>query len=1138
MVVPAARSRATLAVRTEGEIVARAMWKGAIQFGLVTIPVKLYLATESEQAISFNMLHKKDLSRIQMKIFCPVEDEVISRTRHGPGLRVRAGPVRRDHGRGPRDACRSRPSASIEIEQFVEARGARTRDDPLREAGLLPRARPGRPQGVLPAQGRSSQDKGLTAICKVVIKDREALAALDPFANTMLLRRSTGPTRSAPLGELDLPEEEPEFKPAERKMAEQLVAAMTGEFDPAEYHDEYREALMKVIEAKVEGKRDRHAAEQAEEPANLVDLMAALEASVNAAKAARDQRQAGLGRRGQTAGEGDGRRRKTAPPQAAAKADDEAEDAESSARARSARAPDDRGRRRSAGRARRRREPARLTAMPLERVPPQARLREDARAGRRTGTGRAAPAGSSSSATGRPGSTTTSASRSTACSRQLGRAEGPDARPGRAPDGRPRRGPPDRVLRLRGRDPGEAVRRRRRDRLGLGHLGARGRDARTRRRPSPTASSSSACTARSSAGRFTIVRTSRPQGGAPRRVRGRRGEQWLLIHKRDETRSTGWDAEDHPAERQDRPDERRGQGRPRRALDQPGAGGRGRDRPVGGREPAMPAGFIEPMLATLVRSAVRRSGLAVRDQVGRLPGPGGRGRRQGADLHAQRQRRGDVLPAPARAAGPLARRRGGDRRRRGRRARRRRSAGLLAAPGPDQRRSVPATARQRTGRSRARRRLDASTRRSSTRSSTCSTSTAGRCSRSRSRSASGCSGRSSSDGSSVRFAAHVVGEGDGVLSGGRRAGPGRHRRQASSVAVRARPADLGLAQAQAPAGAGARRRRLDAGGGQRPGARRGRRRRHTTTVACGSPGKVGSGFDARARRQLRERLDALASDVVAVRPAAPGLRGAGRISRGVHWVEPRARHPGRARRLDAGTDIVRQAAFKGIDDGRDPVTVDRARSPIASSVAEAEVGLELADGEVDGEDRSRWRRTATGADMPAPTRTERHQGRERRTTSATRPEWAPATSEELAELDRLGKAGTWTRRRPELKLTNLDKVDLPAAGRADPTTAPVTKRELIRYFALIAPAMLPHLEERPLNLQRFPERRRRARASGRRTSPTDRPGLAHAAGARSGVEDRGPRTATSSPTGVATLCWLGNQAAFEIHAWTGRSTEP
>ena len=81
---------------------ARAMWKGAIQFGLVTIPVKLYLATESK-GISFNMLHKDDLSRIQMKVWCPVEDEPISRSDTVKGFEYAPGPVRRDHRRGPRE---------------------------------------------------------------------------------------------------------------------------------------------------------------------------------------------------------------------------------------------------------------------------------------------------------------------------------------------------------------------------------------------------------------------------------------------------------------------------------------------------------------------------------------------------------------------------------------------------------------------------------------------------------------------------------------------------------------------------------------------------------------------------------------------------------------------------------------------------------------------------------------------------------------------------------------------------------------------------------------------------------------------------------------------------------------------------
>ena len=101
----------------------------------------------------------------------------------------------------------------------------------------------------------------------------------------MILTTLHWPDEIRDVKELDLPEEKFEFKPAEKAMAEQLVSAMTGDFDATAYKDEYREALMKVIEAKVEG---REVAAPAPEPAsNLVDLMAALEASVNAAKASR-----------------------------------------------------------------------------------------------------------------------------------------------------------------------------------------------------------------------------------------------------------------------------------------------------------------------------------------------------------------------------------------------------------------------------------------------------------------------------------------------------------------------------------------------------------------------------------------------------------------------------------------------------------------------------------------------------------------------------------------------------------------------------------------------------------------------------------------------------------------------------------
>ncbi len=262
---------------------ARAMWKGAIQFGLVTIPVKLYVATESRAGVSFNLLHKEDLSRIQMKVFCPVDEEVIPRTETVKGYEY--APDRyvvisdEDLESLPLKTVRS-----IEIEQFVEREKAETNTRFVKQAYYLEPDKIGRKAFALLKAVLAEQ--GLTAICKVVIKDREALAALDPFESTMLLSTLYWPDEIRALGELDLGEEEPEVKPAEKLMAQQLISAMTGEFDPAQYRDEYRGALMKIIESKIDG-REVAAPIAAANTTNLVDLMAALEASVRAATEAR-----------------------------------------------------------------------------------------------------------------------------------------------------------------------------------------------------------------------------------------------------------------------------------------------------------------------------------------------------------------------------------------------------------------------------------------------------------------------------------------------------------------------------------------------------------------------------------------------------------------------------------------------------------------------------------------------------------------------------------------------------------------------------------------------------------------------------------------------------------------------------------
>ena len=133
--------------------------------------------------------------------------------------------------------------------------------------------------------------------------------------------------------------------------------------------------------------------------------------------------------------------------------------------------------------------------------------------------------------------------------------------------------------------------------------------------------------------------------------------------------------------------------------------------------------------------------------------------------------------------------------------------------------------------------------------------------------------------------------------------------------------------------------------------------------------------------------------------------------------------------------------------------------------------------------------------------------------------------------------GTWRvggERGEELKLTNLDKVLFPPHP-TEPNASPVTKRELVRYFARIAPTILPHLTERPLNLQRFPNG---AGSMGfwQKDIPSSAPGWLRR-WREVGVEAREANEHLIADR-VAAMCWLGNQAAFEIHAWTSRLEEP
>jgi DNA end-binding protein Ku len=289
------------------------MWRGAIQFGLVTIPVKLYLATESS-GIGFNMLHASCLNRIQMKIYCPFHDEVIPRSETVRGYEWSKGRyvVVSDEDL---EAVPLKTVRSIEIAAFVDADQEAHGAEFVKSAYYLEPDPVGKKAFFLLRE--VLQEKNKTAICKVVMKDREQLAAINPYSTSMLLTTLHWPDEVRPIEELAVDNDGIEIKATERKMAEQLISSMASDFDPADFRDDYREALMGVIESKVAGEEPTPLA--ASEPTKIGDLMAALEASVAAAREARRDAAAG----GKADDGAKAPARKAAPKRARAKRDED-----------------------------------------------------------------------------------------------------------------------------------------------------------------------------------------------------------------------------------------------------------------------------------------------------------------------------------------------------------------------------------------------------------------------------------------------------------------------------------------------------------------------------------------------------------------------------------------------------------------------------------------------------------------------------------------------------------------------------------------------------------------------------------------------------------------------------------------------
>ncbi|KAB8180245.1 Ku protein [Microbispora catharanthi] len=254
----------------------RSIWKGAISFGLVTIPVKLYSATEQKD-VAFHQVHREDGGRIKYKRVCSVDGEEVPYADIAKGYELATGEmvVLTDEDFADLPLTSSR---RIDVLQFTPA----DQIDPIYFAKsyyLEPDGQGAKPYVLLrDALERSGQ----VAVVKVALRQRESLAALRVRDGVFVLETMLWPDeiREADFGFL---EEDVDVRPQELKMAESLIDTMVADFDPAEYKDAYREALQEVIEAKVAGK-EVVAPEAPAEAGPAVDLMAALRASVEAAK--------------------------------------------------------------------------------------------------------------------------------------------------------------------------------------------------------------------------------------------------------------------------------------------------------------------------------------------------------------------------------------------------------------------------------------------------------------------------------------------------------------------------------------------------------------------------------------------------------------------------------------------------------------------------------------------------------------------------------------------------------------------------------------------------------------------------------------------------------------------------------------
>jgi DNA end-binding protein Ku len=254
---------------------ARAIWSGIITFGMVSIPVKLYSATDNKD-ISFNQLHRDCKGRVKEQRFCPTCDRKIEYEELEKGYEYSKG----QYVVLTKDDFEKLPlpnKNSIEITSFIHNEDI----DPVfydKAYYIEPDEAAKKPFTLFM---KAMIEKGMVAIAKVSIRTKERLCCLRLYGGTLMMNTLLYPDEVRVEKNKALPDVQISEK--EMAMAGSLIDLMSDEFEPTNYKDSYREALMQVIEAKLEG-REIHESPTAPS-SNVIDLMDALQASMENIKA-------------------------------------------------------------------------------------------------------------------------------------------------------------------------------------------------------------------------------------------------------------------------------------------------------------------------------------------------------------------------------------------------------------------------------------------------------------------------------------------------------------------------------------------------------------------------------------------------------------------------------------------------------------------------------------------------------------------------------------------------------------------------------------------------------------------------------------------------------------------------------------